>query len=46
MVMHTDPITKQTFSFASPISCGRNLQKVFVLHPDNDEDYALNPKPA
>ena len=42
--MYTDPITRQSFSYATPI-CGDDLLKnVKELDPDNDEHYVMTAK--
>ena len=45
--MYVDPITRQTFNYATPIECGNNPQKIIELDPDsNDGDfYVLTPEP-
>ena len=45
-VMFIDPITRQTFNYATPISCDNNPQNVIALDPDLDEHYVLTPKPV
>ena len=46
-IMYVDPITRQTFNYATPIECGNNPQNNIELDPDtNDEDfYVLTPDP-
>ena len=45
--MYVDPITRQTFNYATPIECGNNPQNIIELDPDsNDGDfYVLTPEP-
>ena len=43
--MYVDPITRQTFNYATPIECGNNPQKIFELAPDTDDFYVLTPDP-
>ena len=35
--MYVDPITRQTFSYATPIECGNNPQNIIELEPDTDD---------
>ena len=35
--MYVDPITRQTFDYATPIECGKNPQKIIELDPDTDD---------
>ena len=42
--MYNDPITRQTFIYATSASCDNNPQKVIALGLDTDEHYALTPK--
>ena len=44
--MYCDPITRQTFKYATPKSCLENPQKVRALDPDNDEHFVLTPEPV
>ena len=46
-IMYVDPITRQTFNYATPIECGNNPQKIIELDPDTaDGDfYVLTPNP-
>ena len=46
-IMYVDPITRQTFNYATPIECGNNPQNIIELDPDsNDGDfYVLTPEP-
>ena len=34
--MYVDPITRLTFTYATPIECGNNQQNIFELDPDTD----------
>ena len=45
--MYVDPITRQTFNYATPIECENNPQNIIELYPDtNDGDfYVLTPEP-
>ena len=39
-IMYVDPITRQTFNYATPIECGNNPQNIIELDPDsNDGDF-------
>ena len=44
-IMYVDPITRQTFNYATPIECGNNPQKIIELDPDTDDGdfYVLTP---
>ena len=44
--MHIDPILRQTFNQASPISCNKSPQNVIALDLDTDEHFLLTPKPV
>ena len=46
-IMYVDPITRQTFNYATSIECGNNPQSIIELDPDsNDGDfYVLTPEP-
>ena len=46
-IMYVDPITRQTFNYATPIECGNNPQKIIELDPDADDGdfYVLTPDP-
>ena len=35
--MLVDPITRQTFKYATPIECGNNPQNIIELDPDTDD---------
>ena len=42
--MYIDPITRQTFYYATSIKCGNNPQNIFELDPDaNDADFFVKP---
>ena len=45
--MYVDPITRQTFSYATPIECGKNPKNIIELDPDTDDgDFCvLTPDP-
>ena len=36
-MMYVDPITRQTFSYATPIECGSNPQYINEFDPDTDD---------
>ena len=44
--MYIDTIKRQTFNYATPISCKNNPKNVIALDPDNDESYVLTPRPV
>ena len=46
-IMYVDPITRQTFTYATPIECGNNPQNLIELDPDTDDGdfYVLTPDP-
>ena len=46
-IMYVDPITRQTFNYATPIECGNNPQNFIELDPDADDGdfYVLTPDP-
>ena len=46
-IMYVDPITRQTFNYATPIECGNNPQINIESHPDADDGdfYVLTPDP-
>ena len=46
-IMYVDPITRQTFNYATPIECGNNPQNIIELDPDADDTdfYVLTPDP-
>ena len=40
--MYVDPITRQTYDYASPIACGNNPRNIFELDPDsNAQDFTF-----
>ena len=45
--MYVDPITRQTFNYATPIECGINPQSIIEYDPDTDDGdfYVLTPDP-
>ena len=46
-IMYVDPITRQTFEYATPIESGNNPQNIIELDPDADDGhfYVLTPDP-
>ena len=46
-IMYVDPITRQTFNYATPIECGNIPQNIIELDPDADDGdfYVLTPDP-
>ena len=46
--MYVDPITRQTFNYATPIERGNNPQIFIELDPDTDDGdfYVLTPDPV
>ena len=46
-IMYVDPLTRQTFNYATPIKCGNNPQNIIELDPDTDDGdfYVLTPDP-
>ena len=46
-ILYVDPITRQTFKYATPIECGNNPQYIIELDPDTDDGdfYVLTPDP-
>ena len=46
-IMYVDPMTRQTFNYATPIKCGNYPQKIIELVPDTDDGdfYVLTPDP-
>ena len=46
-LMYVDPITRQTYDYATPITCDNNPRKIFELDPDSDDQdfYILGPEP-
>ena len=45
--MYVDPITRQTFDYATPITCDNNPRNFIELDPDSDDQnfYILGPEP-
>ena len=45
-IMYVDPITIQTFNYATPIECRNNPQNTIELDPDSDDEdfYVLTPE--
>ena len=35
--MNVDPITRQTYDYATPITCGTNTRNFIELDPDSDD---------
>ena len=44
-IKFVDPITRQTFDYATPIPCENNPQIPIALDPDTDDYYYLTPRP-
>ena len=46
-IMYVDPITRQTFNYATPTEYGNNPQNIFELDPDTDNGdfFVLTPDP-
>ena len=46
-LMYVDPITRQTYDYATPIACDNNHRNIFELDPDFDDQdfYTLGPEP-
>ena len=46
-IMYVDPMTRQTFNYATPIECGNNPQNIIESDADTDDGdfYALTPHP-
>ena len=46
-LMYVDPITRQTYDYATPITCDTNPRINFELDPDSDDQkfYILGPEP-
>ena len=42
--MYIDPISRQTFIYATPISCANNPQNVIALDAETNEHYVLTSK--
>ena len=36
-LMYVDPITRQTYDYATPITCDNNPRKIIELDPDSDD---------
>ena len=45
--MYLDPITRQTYDYATPIACDNNPRNIIELDPDSDDQsfYFLGPEP-
>ena len=45
-LMYVDPITRQTFDYATPITCDKIPRNIIELHPDSDDQeiYILGPE--
>ena len=45
--MYVDPITRQTYDYATPIACDNNPRNIIELDPDSDDQdfYILGPEP-
>ena len=45
-LMHVDPITRQTYDYATPITCENNPRNIIELDPDSDDQdfYILGPE--
>ena len=45
--MYVDPITRQTYDYATPITCDNNPRNIIELDPDSDDQdfYILRPEP-
>ena len=46
-LMYVDPITRQTYDYATPITCDNNPRNIIELDPDSDDQdfYILGPEP-
>ena len=46
-LMYVDPITRQTYDYATPILCDNNPRNIIELDPDTDDQdfYILHPEP-
>ena len=46
-LMYVDPFTRQTYDYATPISCDNNPRNIIELDPDSDDQdfYILGPEP-
>ena len=45
--MYVDPFTRQTYDYATPITCDNNPRNIIELDPDSDDQdfYILGPEP-
>ena len=46
-LMYVDPITRQTYDYATPIPCNKNPRNIIELDPDTDDQdfFILRPEP-
>ena len=46
-LLYVDPITRQTYDYATPITCENNPRNIIELDPDSDDQdfYILGPEP-
>ena len=44
--MYIDPITRQTFNYATPLSFDNNPENVIAVYFDNDLHFVLTPEPV
>ena len=46
-LMYVDPITRQTYDYATPITSDNNPRNIIELDPDSDDQglYILRPEP-
>ena len=46
-LMYVDPNTRQTYDYATPITCDKNPRNIIELDPDSDDQdfYILGPEP-
>ena len=46
-LMYVDPTTRQTYDYATPITCDHNPNNIIELDPDSDDQdfYILGPEP-
>ena len=46
-LMYVDPITRQTYDYATPIACDNNPRNIIELDPDSEDQdfYILGPEP-
>ena len=46
-LMYVDPITRQTYDYATPIVCDKNRRNIIELDPDSDDQnfYIFGPEP-